>query len=65
LDSIHHKTNDYADEQITQNIELLSEQIQSEDGDISNLIEIYTYYKKNPLNLNHAKKDELTALQLL
>jgi len=65
LDSIHHKANDYADEQINQNIELLSEQIQSEDGDISNLIEIYTYYKKNPLNLNHAKKEELMALQLL
>lgn len=57
--------NDFTDEQINQNIEFLSEQIQSEDGDISNLIEIYSYYKKHPLNLNQAKKEEMMELQLL
>lgn len=65
VDSVRQKTNDNTDEQITQNIELLSEQMQSEDGDISNLIEIYTNYKKHPLNLNHAKKEEMMELQLL
>ena len=65
IDSVHYKMNDYSDEQINQNIEFLSEQIQSEDGDISNLIEIYSYYKKHPLNLNQAKKEEMMELQLL
>jgi len=65
VDSIPFKSNEHVDDQINQNIELLSEQIQSEDGDLSNLIEIYTYLKKHPLNLNYAKKEEMMELQLL
>ena len=39
--------------------------MQSEDGDLSNLTEIYTYLKSHPLNLNRAKKEELLEMQLL
>jgi hypothetical protein len=65
VDSTILKSNDQVDEQINQHIELLSEHIQSEDGDLSNLVEIYAYLKKHPLNLNIAKKEELMELQLL
>ncbi len=64
-DTIVPKNNEQVDEQINQNIELLSEQMQSEDGDLSNLTEIYTYLKRHPLNLNNAKKEELLEMQLL
>ncbi len=64
-DSMTLKHNEQADELINQNIELLSEHFQSEDGDLSNLIEIYSYLKRHPLNLNHARKEELMELQLL
>ena len=50
---------------INQNIELLSEQLQSEEGDLSSLTDVWNYYKKNPLNLNKAKKEELQELQIL
>lgn len=64
-DSINNKSNEQVDEQINQNIELISEQTQSEDGDLSNLTENWTYYKSHPLNLNKAKREELADLQLL
>lgn len=64
-DSINNKSNEQVDEQINQNIELISEQMQTEDGDLSNLTETWTYYKAHPLNLNKAKKDELADLLLL
>ncbi|HRG01618.1 MAG TPA: helix-hairpin-helix domain-containing protein [Bacteroidia bacterium] len=44
---------------------MISEQMQSEDGDLSNLTENWTYYKSHPLNLNKAKREELADLQLL
>ncbi len=50
---------------INQNVELLSEQLQSEDGDVSNLTDVWNYYKTHPLNLNKAKRDELVELNLL
>ena len=65
IDSVVPKNNEQVDEQINQNVELLSEQMQSEDGDLSNLTEIYTYLKSHPLNLNRAKKEELLEMQLL
>ena len=64
-DTIVPKNNEQVDEQINQNVELLSEQMQSEDGDLSNLTEIYTYLKSHPLNLNRAKKEEMLEMQLL
>jgi DNA uptake protein ComE-like DNA-binding protein len=64
-DSINNKSNEQVDEQINQNIELISEQMQTEDGDLSNLTETWTYYKAHPLNLNKAKRDELADLLLL
>ncbi len=65
IDTVVPKNNEQVDEQINQNVELLSEQMQSEDGDLSNLTEIYTYLKSHPINLNRAKKEELLEMQLL
>jgi hypothetical protein len=64
-DTINNKSNEQVDEQINQNIELLSEQLQSEDGDLTNLTETWTYYKSHPLNLNKARREELTDLLIL
>lgn len=64
-DNLNNKNNEQVDEQINQNIELISEQMQTEDGDLSNLTETWTYYKAHPLNLNKAQKEELTDLILL
>ncbi|MCD6017510.1 MAG: hypothetical protein K0S53_631 [Bacteroidetes bacterium] len=64
-DTINNKSNEQVDEQINQNIELLSEQMQSEDGDLTNLTEAWTYYKNHPLNLNRARREELTDLLIL
>ncbi len=59
------KSNEQVDEQINQNIELISEQLQAEEGDLSSLTDSWLYYKKHPINLNKATKDELLNLQLL
>lgn len=59
------KNSEQIDEQINQNIELLSEQVQSEDGDVSNLTDAWTYLKTHPINLNKVTKEELQELQLL
>lgn len=64
-DSINNKSSEQVDEQINQNIEILSEQMQSEDGDLTNLTEVWTYYKSHPINLNRAKREELTDLLIL
>jgi hypothetical protein len=64
-DTINNKSNEQVDEQINQNIELISEQMQSEDGDLSNLTEIWSYYLSHPLNLNKAKREDLADLLLL
>jgi len=65
VDSSNSKNNEQVDELINQNIELLSEQLQSEEGDLSSLTDVWNYYRKNPINLNKAKKEELQELQLL
>lgn len=39
--------------------------MQTEEGDLSNLTETWTYYKSHPLNLNKAKREELADLLLL
>lgn len=59
------KNSEQVDEQINQNIELISEQLQAEEGDLSSLTDSWQYYKKHPINLNKASKDELLDLQLL
>ena len=64
-DSINYKSNEQIDDQINQNIEILSEQLQTEDGDLSSLTESWMYYKSHPVNLNKATKDELSDLQIL
>ncbi len=64
-DSINYKSNEQIDDQINQNIEILSEQLQTEDGDLSSLTESWMYYKSHPINLNKATKDELSDLQIL
>ncbi len=64
-DSINNKNNEQVDESLNQNIEILSEQLQAEDGDLSSLTDNWVYYKKHPINLNRAKREELEELQLL
>ncbi len=51
--------------QIQQNIENLSENLESENTDFTALTEIWTYYKTHPVNLNYTNADELKQLQLL
>lgn len=63
IDSINN--NLQVDELINQNIELLSEQLQSEDGDLSSLTDTWNYLKLHPINLNSANQEELSELQLL
>lgn len=65
VDSTNNKSNEQVDELINQNVELLSEQMQSEDGDLSSLTDTWNYYKKHPINLNRADREELIELQLL
>lgn len=62
-DSLNNK--DEADEQIQQNIEFLSEQMQSEDGDLSSLTDVWSYFRTHPVNLNKTTSEELQSLQLL
>ncbi|MES2568289.1 MAG: helix-hairpin-helix domain-containing protein [Bacteroidota bacterium] len=64
-DTLNNKGSEQVDELINQNIELLSEQLQSEDGDLTNLTEAWTYYKNHPLNLNKARREELADLLIL
>lgn len=44
---------------------MLSEQLQSEDGDLSSLTDVWRYYKTHPINLNKTSREELEELQLL
>lgn len=64
-DSILRKNNTNADDIIQQNVELLSEQLEVEEGDLSNLTDVWAYYKTHPINLNRAEKEQLQELQLL
>ena len=64
-DSLNNKSNEQVDENINQNIEILSEQLQAEDGDLSSLTDNWNYLKNHPINLNKAKREDLEELQLL
>jgi hypothetical protein len=50
---------------IQQRIELISEQLETEELDLTNLLEQLNYYYDNPINLNNTNFEELEALQLL
>lgn len=50
---------------LNQQIEVLSENLGSEDVDLTALTENLIYYKSHPLNLNTATRDELIDLGLL
>jgi hypothetical protein len=52
-------------ELIQQRIEYISEQLQSEEIDLTNVIEQLTYYLEHPLNLNSATEEELEEMGLL
>jgi len=57
--------NEHINEEMNQQIELLSEQISSDDADLSSLTETLNYYKSHPINLNHTSIDELVGMRLL
>ncbi len=50
---------------IQQRIEFISEQLQSESIDLTNLFDQLNFYYENPINLNKTNKEELTDLLLL
>jgi hypothetical protein len=50
---------------IQQRIEFISEQLQSEDIDLTNIIEALNFYYDNKLNLNNATSEDLEELNLL
>jgi hypothetical protein len=52
-------------EVIQQRIEFISEQLESEEIDLTDVFERLNYYFDNPLNLNTAAFDELRDLSLL
>lgn len=52
-------------EVIQQRIELISEQLETEELDLTNLLEQLNYFYDNPINLNNATFEELEKLQLL
>lgn len=54
-----------SNEIIQQRIEFISEQLESENIDLTNVIEILTYRIEHPLNLNAAKVEDLEELGLL
>jgi hypothetical protein len=50
---------------IQQRIELISEQLESEELDLTNLLQDLNYFFDHPINLNSCSKTELEALGLL
>ncbi len=50
---------------IQQRIEFISEQLESEDIDLTNIFELLTYRLDHPLNLNNATAEDLAELNLL
>ncbi|MBM3160089.1 MAG: hypothetical protein FJZ66_02045 [Bacteroidetes bacterium] len=52
-------------ELIQQRIEFISEQLQSENLDLTNIVEQLNYYFDNPINLNQTSAEELNELNLL
>lgn len=52
-------------EVIQQRIEFISEQLESEDIDLTNVIEALNYYYEHPININNTSTEELQELNLL
>lgn len=50
---------------VQQRIELISEQLETEELDLTNLFDQLTYYYDNPINLNNTTFEELKTLSLL
>ena len=50
---------------IQQRIEFISEQLESENIDLTNLLEQFNYYYDSPIDLNRASLSELSDLGLL
>ncbi len=50
---------------IQQRIEYISEQLESEDIDLTDVLEVLTYRYDHPLNLNSATREDLQLLNLL
>jgi hypothetical protein len=50
---------------VQQRIEFIAEQLETEDIDLTNVIEALNYYFEHPLNLNSASADEMQELNLL
>jgi hypothetical protein len=50
---------------VQQRIELISEQLETEEIDLTDVIEQLNYYYDHPINLNNATKEMLGALSLL
>lgn len=65
VDSSQIRNDEQVDEFINQNVENLSEQIQSESGDLSSITDVWIFHKDHPINLNRTNREELEELQLL
>lgn len=50
---------------IQQRIEFISEQLETEDLDLTNIYEVLVYYYEHPINLNNTSTEELEELGLL
>ena len=50
---------------IQQRIEFISEQLETESIDLTNLLEQFNFYFDNPIDLNKATREELIDLSLL
>ena len=57
--------NDDPDNISNQNLEILSEDLQSEDNDYTNLVEQLKYFQTHPININYTSKEELLQLGLI
>lgn len=50
---------------VQQRVEFISEQLETEELDLTDLLEQLNYYFDHPINLNNANQEDLLALQLL
>lgn len=50
---------------VQQRVEFISEQLETEELDLTNLLEQLNYYFDNPINLNNADPEELKDLEML
>jgi hypothetical protein len=64
-DTVPKKDSVFVDDPLKQQIEDLSENIGSENADLTTLVENLTYYAEHPLNLNSVTREELQDFMLL